>query len=390
MEGGPDFIRSIDEPGLRASGDVLRTMRQEVANLLQRNQSGFPGAQPVSFARKHIDELQQEDYYVCEKSDGIRYLLYMTEDETGKETHYLIDRKNDFWYISSSSLHFPLPNDEQAFHTRTLLDGELVIDEHPNGRREPMFLVFDCLALDGQLLTGRDLSKRLGYFQNSVNKPYRALLDKYPQERQYQPFFLSMKDMQVAYGIQMLFAQIPQLRHGNDGLIFTRIHSEYKHGTDPNILKWKEAEENTIDFRWKLNFPLFSDDEDEQGDSNNNNNGGVQYLPYDFDAIPQVELQVHQGGGSYAPYASCHLEPDEWETLKALGDPLNNRVVECYMDGRRRWRFSRFRDDKMHGNHISVVGSVVESIRDGVTKEDLLAASKAIRDNWKAREARRQ
>lgn len=54
-------VLSIDEPGLRISGDLLRNMRQEVASLLGRNQLGFPGAQPVSFSRKHVDELRREE-----------------------------------------------------------------------------------------------------------------------------------------------------------------------------------------------------------------------------------------------------------------------------------------------------------------------------------------
>ena len=70
-----------------------------------------------------------------------------------------------------------------------------------------------------------------------------------------------------------------------------------------------------------------------------------------------------------------------------MGEPLNNRIVECYMDEQKRWRLSRFRDDKSDGNHVSVVGSVMDSIRDGVTKQDLLASCPSIRDKWKARQA---
>ena len=54
-------IQAIDEPGHRIGGDLLRSMRQEVATLLGRHQLGFPGAQPVSFSRKHIEELRREE-----------------------------------------------------------------------------------------------------------------------------------------------------------------------------------------------------------------------------------------------------------------------------------------------------------------------------------------
>jgi mRNA guanylyltransferase len=58
--GAPAQIRSIDEPGLRATGDLLLTLRKEVAALLGTSENRFPGAQPVSFSRKHLDELRRE------------------------------------------------------------------------------------------------------------------------------------------------------------------------------------------------------------------------------------------------------------------------------------------------------------------------------------------
>lgn len=50
-----------DMPGIKAEGDLLRTLRREVADLLQRNSAGFPGAQPVSFCRKHLETLKKQE-----------------------------------------------------------------------------------------------------------------------------------------------------------------------------------------------------------------------------------------------------------------------------------------------------------------------------------------
>ena len=55
-------ITSIEAPGLKIEGQLLHRMRSEVAELLQRKNLGFPGAQPVSFARKHLEELTATEY----------------------------------------------------------------------------------------------------------------------------------------------------------------------------------------------------------------------------------------------------------------------------------------------------------------------------------------
>jgi len=55
-------IEYIDAPGVRAEGPHLQAMRKKVAGLLKRTASSFPGAQPVSFARRHLEELRQQEY----------------------------------------------------------------------------------------------------------------------------------------------------------------------------------------------------------------------------------------------------------------------------------------------------------------------------------------
>lgn len=51
-----------DMPGIKAGPDLARFFQNEVATLLNRSNTNFPGAQPVSFGRNHIQELCNEEY----------------------------------------------------------------------------------------------------------------------------------------------------------------------------------------------------------------------------------------------------------------------------------------------------------------------------------------
>jgi mRNA guanylyltransferase len=302
----------------------------------------------------------------------------LTSDPTdpSRELAFLIDRRNDYWYVPG--LHFPPPGpDITAFHTSTLIDGELVLDAQPPGSPVPYiakYLVFDCLALDNQLLMQRTLDKRIAYFKERVYAPYKALYKAYPEEAAYLPFRVELKEMQFGYAAELMFRNVlPNLPHGSDGLIFTARSTEYKTGTDQNILKWKREEENSVDFEWVFDWETKETAEGER--------------LVDFDALPVISLFVWMGDGKASKwYGTLHLEPQEWADLKALGEPLDERIVECYMDAQKRWRFMRFRDDKDHANHVSTVESVIESIRDAVSEKELIAVAPEVRRRWKARE----
>lgn len=69
---------ALEDVGQKIPLEDMQFHRGTIADLLGRQQLSFPGAQPVSFARSHFAELQRTDYYLCEKTDGIRCLLYLT------------------------------------------------------------------------------------------------------------------------------------------------------------------------------------------------------------------------------------------------------------------------------------------------------------------------
>lgn len=370
MAGDPPPI-----PGTLLLGPEAERRRREVGRLLNCG-NHFPGAQPVSFNARHLETLIAQDYFVCEKSDGTRLLMYCSETDDGREAVFLIDRKNSYYAIPR--LHFPLPNDPscKAFHTETILDGELVLDV-VDGRKEIVFLSFDLLMYRGKDVRSRDLAGRLGKLKEMFLTPMNKFLKANPEQRKRFPFRVDFKYMQLSYGIEMMYRDIiPKLRHGNDGLIFTSQKAPYTSGTDETLLKWKPSEENSVDFMLRMRFQFKPD--------------GTE----DFEAIPELGLFAFYGedrrsqGEDYRHYAMLYADEGDWERLKEAGmrfNGLEGLIVECHLDKEKRWRYMRVRDDKQHGNHISVISKVLDSIRDGVTMEQLLSKSYDMRKAYKER-----
>lgn len=51
---------------------------------------------------------------------------------------------------------------------------------------------------------------------------------------------------------------------------------------------------------------------------------------------------------------------------------MDDRIVEVFWETKeKRWRMMRFRNDKPNGNHRSVVDNIIQSIIEGVEKEDV-------------------
>ncbi|KAF9337360.1 Dcp1p-Dcp2p decapping enzyme complex alpha subunit [Podila minutissima] len=283
-------------------------------------------------------------YFVSEKSDGVRVLLYCVVGEDGKQNVYLVDRKNKFSHVQE--LVFPAPGNQGLLH-ETVVDGELVTDTEPDGQQLVRYLAFDLLATNGQSIIDKPLGSRLARLQSEFITPYRQMLQNPNVKLAPQPFRVSLKQMELSYGIdKMFFEVIPHLRHGNDGLIFTSAVAPYIPSTNSKMLKWKPPSENTIDFRLTL-------------ESTSNHK-------------PLFVLHEWLGGQNYSRFGQLTVPDDLWQQWQSTSTELQNRVVEVnYSPSDNTWRFFRFRDDKEHGNHSSVVQKVVHSIQDGVEREEV-------------------
>ncbi|KAI9358336.1 mRNA capping enzyme, catalytic domain-containing protein, partial [Zopfochytrium polystomum] len=314
-------------------------LRTIVANLFKSRRSDFPGCQPVSFGQRHLAELEQNNYFVSEKADGIRVLLFTNLPPNGHPQTFLIDRKNKYYFLA-----FGLPREDNfwKYQTNTIIDGELVLDE-VNGKQSLSFLAFDCVSHMNKSLVDRPYTKRLGHLTANIINPYKERVRNDQKYAQSRPFKLDLKKLELSYGLDRVLDSISQLNHKNDGLIFTSETAPYGIGTCETMMKWKPPEENTVDFLIRV-----------KGDE-----------------TPRFWLQIWEGDRSHRDVCELILEDERraiWER-----DWPDGRVVECRydVDWPNHWRFSRFRDDKRTANHWNTYRRIMETINDPVHIDDV-------------------
>ena len=228
-----------------------REIRNVVLWLCGQEGSRFPGSQPVSLARDNMHELAQREYHVTWKADGTRYMLLCMRDGT-----YLVDRKFD---VRRVVVRFPAPlaTHGVATHNATLLDGEMVVDDLPDGTQRRRFLVYDCVSALGERLAEKPFVERYALISKSVVDPRGAFLAEAGKSGAYdfskEPFSVRRKDFAPLAGTEkFVHSFIPRLTHECDGLIFQPSRARYENGTMPALLKWKFTHLNSVDFLLRL------------------------------------------------------------------------------------------------------------------------------------------
>ncbi|KAI9341960.1 mRNA capping enzyme, catalytic domain-containing protein [Obelidium mucronatum] len=350
-------------PGIPVQGPQLTELRIHMSRLFgievnERRDPRFPGAQPVSFNKSHLSLLEEENFFVSEKADGIRCLLLTTRNaHTGRYDTFLVDRKNSYYKIN---LPLPKPDNIHEFQNDTVLDGELVLDID-KGVEILWFLLFDCVISMGQSLISKPYTSRLGRLKEHVVKPYKQLFKSDRRYAESMPFGLDVKPLELSYHVDRVFEMIPKLKHKNDGVIFTSSVAPYAIGTCQKMLKWKPSEENTVDF--KLDGP-------------------------DIDG--RYTLMLWKGGKDGHVHFGEFTPDEELAQDWMYNPPGYGKIIECRYDPNwpGMWRFSRFRDDKENANHESVYHSIMDSIRDNVEQNEIVAHAAVIREQWKQREGK--
>jgi hypothetical protein len=190
----------------------------------------FPGPQPKSIERSNFEYLKQNDFFVCEKTDGVRYLLTcMMWDH--KPYCFLVNRNKRIILLN-------LRLDVKNFDG-TIVDGELVHTDDDTW----YFMLFDVIYMNGTACHKLEFNQR-------VDKA-KMLCDTYTK-RSTDPFTLRTKTFIRFNGPNLkeyVTNDVPLLKYKTDGYIFTPLKDEIQSGTHENMFKWKPKLSNTIDFK---------------------------------------------------------------------------------------------------------------------------------------------
>lgn len=233
----------------------------------------FPGTMPVNLCRKDVSLVQQGDYWLAEKTDGVRYFLLVLPNQQGRVAVLLNRSMKLSAFPGSEALGNVLPPD-------TVLDGELVFNRSTNSY---IFLIFDVLfwgpedvfkrlyrdrlvmihlkviptyeeAVKSQDLQGamRLVGKKF-YRRQDIARLFDRVVEESGHRVYRDPSCLS--EYLRYLGIDARSPNTPsspesalaRYCHKTDGIVF-QPNRAYQCSTDIHFFKWKWMDTVTIDF----------------------------------------------------------------------------------------------------------------------------------------------
>lgn len=409
-------------PGEKLENDIMiEKIRNKINTMLNWKKKGFPGSNPVSLTNFNVNNIFKNDYIICEKTDGVRYFLFVASGTT-----FFIDRN---YTIFKNDIHIPMKEDLSKQQQLTLLDGELVEDiiynkEEELEEKRIVYLIYDGLYIQRNNITNLSYLERLSNVYNDViiplrqyrkkdtlnaeesvslapmpsNKTEDILINKeniktiketetekgvtadstntvtntdtdssddFTITKKY-PIEIYMKDFYSIDKIEVLTKIMKKLPHSSDGIIFTPLNDPYVTGNCYTLLKWKPLNLNTVDFGIA---PVYDKDN----------------MPNNFELFISVKGVRSSYNRYLAPYGNVFKQLLEL----ALENKIYQQIVECYyvthaifsvqknedatetlVEGG--WVAQKIRFDKTIPNDIKTINKVIQSIQDNITLETLV------------------
>ena len=182
----------------------------------------FPGCQPISIEREHFGILEKNNYVVCEKTDGTRYMMIAIQYGSQKVCVFI----NRALEMFVEPLNFRM-----AVFKGTILEGELYNNE---------FMIYDCLMTCGEVVGNQGFLERLDHCEKTVKKAMVLRTDSITLKVKTFHLHRDFREFMDKY--------LPTVKQEVDGLIFTPINEPIRIGTHNTMFKWKPRNKNTIDF----------------------------------------------------------------------------------------------------------------------------------------------
>lgn len=196
----------------------------------------FPGSNPVSIERRHYSLLLKETYLVTEKTNGVRYMMFV-KMIGGVKVVALINRRQDVCVLDIT-----LPD---MWYNGTILDGEVAVNKQTQADD---FLVFDVLFVNGRDVSNDSFTNRCNVFHHTLQVDYSG------SPRPLDPLTIHMKTFTPLEKFEDFLRHYDQVQrfYDTDGLVFTPESSRVIPGKNENMFKWKLRNYNTCDFLIKI------------------------------------------------------------------------------------------------------------------------------------------
>lgn len=322
----------------------------------------FCGALPCSLMRADLRYLDEMEYMVSEKTDGVRHLMLIYRDENHVYT-LLIDRGFRFYYCNVKFLDFLREG------IGTLLDGEIIWE--PTGFK---YYVHDIVCMSGKRnVASLTYQERMKHVVNIVR------WGCFPPEDGNEHVMLLPKRIFPLKQLSRLWDEvIPRLQHLSDGLILTPNRLPHTGKKNKLMFKYKRPEDHTIDLQLDRRLDHCK--------------GEVEGLPCTVDGLgpPYLAYQL-QTWDTQDRHDFCEISmsPERWAGIGIPNpDQARGVILECkYNSDRTMWVPIAWRNDKLVPNDIYTVRRTIETMIEGLTIEELLNISRRVNKSHNANTA---
>jgi hypothetical protein len=282
----------------------------------------FPGPQPISIEYKHFPILKNNEYVVCEKTDGERHMLVALQFE-GKNVALFVNRSFNMFLVKL--------NLKKKVYEGTILDGELYENE---------FMIYDAICVNGEHVGRLNLSERLACVGDVLKGIIVMKTDKYKLRLKK---FYNLKNFK-----SFMDEHLPSVTQSVDGVVFTPVNEPVRIGTHETLFKWKPQEKNTVDFCMKR---------------------GESFSGVDMKGEPVWKLYVQEKGKLFY----------EGEfPLSTMNEPWfeDNAIVECmyitWENGPLWWKPLKRRYDKNYPNNRRTFYRTIVNIQENIQLKEFL------------------